>query len=114
MTRLVVGFLLATTLAGCYKWATPPGTVDQALSAGRLPDRVRVTMADSTTVVLHRPAVSGDTLIGRTSLREVQPRHIPRHLIIHLEQREEAVVRGVLVILLLTTLALLSAAPPMG
>lgn len=55
MPRLVVGFLLATTPAGSYQWTRPPGFVDQAFGAGRLPARVRVTRTDSTTVVLHLP-----------------------------------------------------------
>jgi hypothetical protein len=61
-------FLLGT--AGCTSWRTQQLAPQQVISE-RHPDRIRVTLTDSSTLVLQHPTVSGDSIIGVTSQTQV-------------------------------------------
>jgi hypothetical protein len=52
----------AALVTACHSWRTPPSPVAETL-ADR-PDEVRITRNDHSQLTLHRPRLSGDTLIG--------------------------------------------------
>jgi hypothetical protein len=55
--------LLTASLTACTKWQVQTLSPQQVL-ATRHPDKIRVTRADSTQVVLTKPQIVGDTLYG--------------------------------------------------
>ena len=62
-----VGALLLMTLylPGCTKWKVQE-LAPQEVVATRQPGRMRVTRTDGARVVLEKPALRGDTLVGTT------------------------------------------------
>jgi hypothetical protein len=67
--KAVASVLLATHLAACTSWRVETAPTAQVLQTRAASD-VRVTRADQSTVVLHRPSVARDSLWGWT--RSVQ------------------------------------------
>src|SRR5258705_5871445 len=59
------GTLLVTLLNGCTSWHVVEIRPEQLL-ANQRPNTVRIQRADRTQVVLYRPHLSGDSLIGMT------------------------------------------------
>ena len=60
----VAALLLATQLAACTEWRVESMSTRDLIESSH-PDRLRVIRADSTSVVLDRPALVGDTLVGQ-------------------------------------------------
>ena len=63
--KIAVVLSLAVFASGCFGWAgkrTP-----EPASTQRLPDPVRITRTDASTIVLRDAAVSGDSIVGYTS-----------------------------------------------
>ena len=58
--RPVALFLLLLYLGGCYSWR--PTTVSPRQAIETHPDRVRITLLDSTTVMVDRPSVVNDSI----------------------------------------------------
>ncbi|MEE8193417.1 MAG: hypothetical protein V3T74_11770 [Gemmatimonadales bacterium] len=71
--RLIACILLPCYLVACSTWKTQEASPQQVL-ADEQPDKVRVTLADGSQVVLEEPVISGDTLTG---VAEGQQRSIP-------------------------------------
>ncbi len=71
--RIIACILLPCYLAACSSWKTQEASPRQVLADGQ-PDKVQVTLADGSQLVLEEPAVSGDTLSG---LDDGTPVHIP-------------------------------------
>jgi len=61
--RLVVWLLLSSGLAGCTTWEVQELTPQQVITEMK-PTRIRVTRTDSARLVLVRPQVTGDSVIG--------------------------------------------------
>jgi hypothetical protein len=61
--RLIACILLPCYLVACTSWKTQEASPQQVL-AHEQPDKMRVTLADGSRVVLLEPVVSGDTLTG--------------------------------------------------
>src|SRR5437899_12654281 len=58
-----VAFLMLLSGSACYEWHAE-GLAPAALIARRQPTVLRVTFTDSSHVILQRPALRGDTLLG--------------------------------------------------
>jgi hypothetical protein len=59
----VVWLLLSSGLAGCTTWEVQELTPQQVITEMK-PTRIRVTRTDSARLVLVRPQVTGDSVIG--------------------------------------------------
>lgn len=62
--RAVAAVLLAVYLPACHHWVTPQGMTPQEYITANHPSTVRVTLADSTRVVLQHPRAASDSLWG--------------------------------------------------
>jgi len=71
--RIIACILLPCYLVACSSWKTQEASPQQVL-ADEQPDKVQVTLADGSKIVLEEPVVSGDTLSG---LDDGTPVHIP-------------------------------------
>ena len=71
--RLIACILLPTYLAACMSWQAQEASPQQVLAEEHL-DKVLVKLADGSKLVLERPVVAGDSLIG---LDDGTPVHIP-------------------------------------
>ena len=76
LRRVVLPLTLLAFLSACHKWVPLEPPVAQAI-AEEEPGTVRVTLADSSRVVLKEPRISGDSLVAlddtvRVALDDVQ------------------------------------------
>lgn len=71
--------LFGLALSGCMTWHNPK-LEPSALIDQRHPDAVQVELQDRSKVLVYRPMISGDSLVGSTSRR--RPLAIPRSDII--------------------------------
>ena len=71
--RIIACILLPCYLVACSSWKTQEASPQQVINEDQ-PDKVQVTLADGSQLVLEEPAVSGDTLSG---LDDGTPVHIP-------------------------------------
>jgi hypothetical protein len=112
--------IVAASLTACSRWQVQ-SLAPEALLAERHPDRIRITRADRTTIVLRAPKVSGDTVYG--SLREgpdtaARPEAVALADVAQVETRKldpvatgaltlgsAAVIAGTVVVLWLTSVA---------
>jgi len=62
--RAVAAVLLAVYLPACHHWVTPKGMTPQEYITANHPSTVRVTLADSSRVVLQNPRAASDSLWG--------------------------------------------------
>jgi hypothetical protein len=62
--RLLAALLLVLYVPACYHWVTPEGMTPQEYIATNHPKQVRITLADSSRLVVLRPTISGDSLVG--------------------------------------------------
>ena len=62
-SETMVLLLAVGWLSACTSWTIQSASPQQVL-AEHQPEKVRVTRADSTTVVLNQPEIAGDTLYG--------------------------------------------------
>lgn len=60
-------FLLVLLTAGCTRWRTPPLAPQHVVAATPHPERIRLTLTDSSVVVLKDPVVAGDSIAGNTN-----------------------------------------------
>jgi hypothetical protein len=67
--RFAVLSCLILTLAGCMTWHNPR-LEPSALIDQRHPNAVRVERQDRTKVILYRPMISGDSLLGNISRKK--------------------------------------------
>ena len=63
LRRVVLPLTLLTFLSTCHKWVPLEPPIAQAI-AEEEPGTVRVTLADSSRVVLKEPRISGDSLVA--------------------------------------------------
>ena len=66
MKRVLASILMASHLVGCTSWRLQSVTPQQVISE-RHPERLRVTRADNTTVVLSNPQLERESLVGSTA-----------------------------------------------
>ena len=71
--RIIACVLLPCYLVACSSWKTQEASPQQVINEDQ-PNKVQVTLADGSKLVLEEPAVSGDTLSG---LDDGTPVHIP-------------------------------------
>jgi len=71
--RIIACILLPCYLVACSSWKTQEASPQQVINEDQ-PNKVQVTLADGSKLVLEEPAVSGDTLSG---LDDGTPVHIP-------------------------------------
>ena len=71
--RIIACILLPCYLVACTSWKTQEASPQQVINEDQ-PNKVQVTLADGSKLVLEEPAVSGDTLSG---LDDGTPVHIP-------------------------------------
>jgi hypothetical protein len=64
-----VVLLAALFTSGCFGWGTQP--TPTLSSTQRLPDPVRVTRLDTSTLILRDAAVSGDSIVGHSGDQRV-------------------------------------------
>jgi hypothetical protein len=76
LRRLIACILLPTYLGACVTWKTQEASPQQVL-ADEQPDKMRVTLADGSRVVLLEPVVSGDTLTGIGEARRTHQGYEP-------------------------------------
>ena len=62
--RPIVVAVLVCFLPACTVWQVQPGITPQQLIAARQPDAVRVTLPDSSEIVIHEPTVARDSVMG--------------------------------------------------
>ena len=62
---------LATCLTACSSWKVSTATPAQLL-ANEHPAKIRITLADSSAVVLTQPELLGDTLVGQSEGQRVR------------------------------------------
>lgn len=89
--RLIACTLLPCYLVACTSWKIQDVSPEDALADAQ-PDKVRVTLADGSQVVLEQPVVSGDTLTG---LRAGQQVSIPLASVSELELRKGDTVKTI-------------------
>jgi hypothetical protein len=80
--RVGYGWVLVFAyLSACTKWQVQQVSPQQLLAEGQ-PEKLRVSLADNTEVVLQRPEIRGDSLYGvrdESGLRPGAPRRPPSH-----------------------------------
>ena len=74
MRRTMAAVLLMTYLPACYHYVTPKEMTPAQYIAAKDPKQVRVTLADSSQVVLRDPWVSADSLGGRLMVQDARAR----------------------------------------
>ena len=62
--RAIALALLLWYVPACTTWQVQQGITPQQLIAARQPDAVRVTLPDSSQIVLHEPTIAGDSVAG--------------------------------------------------
>ncbi|HET6762215.1 MAG TPA: hypothetical protein VFH27_01055 [Longimicrobiaceae bacterium] len=80
--------MLLVSLGACTAWTPVPGTelAPQVAESGV----IRVTRDDATRVVIHRPHVEGDSVLGwsgRVAETAPQPVSVPANRIVRVERR---------------------------
>ena len=101
MRRSVATVLLAVYLPACHYWAEPQDLPPQQYVDRERPADVRVTLTDSSTVVLQRPWVSSDTLWGGSASGLL--RGVPLSSVQHIQVREsDGTATGLLVVGIVT------------
>ena len=60
--RLVATVLLTVYLPACHHWVTPKGVTPQEYITAKRPSTVRVTLTDSSRIVLQNPRAASDSL----------------------------------------------------
>jgi hypothetical protein len=70
--RLAATVLLLVYLPDCTSWQVQNASPQQVILE-RNPERLRITRVDSTTVMLHAPRMSADTVIGLSSTGATVP-----------------------------------------
>lgn len=86
LMRVVAGMLLLPVLSACMSWRAHEVRPEQVILENR-PRMVRITLADSSQVLVRDPRVSGSVLVG-TDLSELIPLNFPLDLIARLETQE--------------------------
>ncbi len=100
--RLIACILLPCYLVACSSWKTQEASPQQVLEDEQ-PNKVRVTLADGSRVVLKEPVVSGDTLTGSV---DGEQRSIPLADVADVEVRKAEVVPTVALVVLGTAAVL--------
>ncbi len=62
--RPIVFAVLVSFLPACTVWQVQQGITPQQLIAARQPGKIRVTLPDSSQIVLHEPTIAGDSVAG--------------------------------------------------
>ncbi len=63
--RIIACALLPAHVASCTSWRVEPLRPEQVVDSHQPPSQIRLTLVDSSRVVLEEPRVSADSLIGR-------------------------------------------------
>lgn len=71
--RSIAALLLVLFLPSCYHYVTPKEMTPQEYIATKAPKQVRVTLIDSTRVVLRDPFITPDSIGGHTQIRQDAP-----------------------------------------
>ena len=71
LRRVILPLTLLAFLSACHKWVPLEPPVAQAI-AEQQPSTVRVTLADSSQVVLKEPHISGDSLVAFEDGKDAQ------------------------------------------
>ena len=64
LLRIVACLVLAAGMAGCTAWKKEPATADAILSRQPPPNKLRITLADSSCFEVKHPRIQGDSLVG--------------------------------------------------
>jgi hypothetical protein len=107
MRRSVATVLLAVHLPACHYWAEPNGLTPQQYVDRERPAEARVTLTDSSTVLLQRPWVSSDTLWGGSASGLL--RGVPLSSVQHIQVRESDGTATVFLVVGLVALAVVGA-----
>ena len=99
--RVLVPVMAASLLSACTYWKVQEMAPSQVVSE-KEPDRVRLTMVDSTRIELSEPQVVGSDILGRWDRGQIYygadpaPRRIPIDSVSYAETRNTAIVDTVL------------------
>ncbi len=92
--RFIACILLPCYLVACTSWKTQEASPQQVINEDQ-PNKVQVTLADGSKLVLEEPAVSGDTLSG---LDDGTPVHIPLANVSSIAVKGQDVVKSGLIV----------------
>lgn len=62
--RSIALAVLVWFVPACTTWQVQQGITPQQLIAARKPEAVRVTLPDSSQIILHKPLIAGDSVAG--------------------------------------------------
>ena len=94
LRRVVLPLTLLAFLSACHKWVPLEPPVAQAI-AERDPGTVRVTLADSSRIVLKEPHIMGDSLIAFEDGKEPQTVALPLEDLRQVEEQRTNVLATV-------------------
>jgi hypothetical protein len=93
--RYIARVLIVVYTMGCYSWHSPKPTTPRDLIAEKHPDRIRLTLCDGRSVVLHQPPTRGDSLGGVAFFQFEQGGVLRDTLALHVSDVVKAEIQGV-------------------
>ena len=64
--RLITGILLPVYVSSCTSWRLEPLSPEHVVDRNVPPSKVRLTLVDSTRVVLEEPSMAADSVVGES------------------------------------------------